>query len=103
MKGLALTMIGTGSRVPTQSSHSEGQLELGEAKRRKSSPPTPMEVARRWTNRVLDAYPRPLRPYVRLSLQLFAAMLILFAGLLIVAALVSLVEWLLGPPSVLLD
>jgi hypothetical protein len=54
-----------------------------------------MEWVRGWTNRLLDAYPRPLRPYVRLTLQLVAA-------LLIVAGLVSLVGWLIGPPSVML-
>ena len=61
-----------------------------------------MEWVRGLTNRALDAYPRPIRPYVRLSLQLVVAVIILFAGLLIVAGLVSLIEWLIGPPSVVL-
>ena len=50
---------------------------------------------RRWTNRFLDAYPRPIRPYARLSLQLIAAMVVLIAGLLLVAGFVSLMEWLI--------
>jgi len=61
-----------------------------------------MEWVRGMTNHVFDAYPRPIRPYVRLSLQLVAAMIILIAVLLIVAGLVSLTEWLIGPPSVML-
>ena len=59
-----------------------------------------MEWVRGLTNRVFDAYPRPIKPYVRLSLQLVVAMAILFAVLLIVAGLVSLIEWLIGPTSV---
>lgn len=62
-----------------------------------------MERVRGWTNRLLDTYPRPIRPYVRLTLQLIAAMVILFAILLLVASLVSLIEWMIGPPRVMLD
>jgi len=40
-----------------------------------------------------------MRAYVRLSLQLIAAIVLLSAGLLIVAGLVSFIEWLMGPPS----
>jgi hypothetical protein len=47
---------------------------------------------------MLDVYPRPMRAYVRLSLQLIAAIVLLSAGLLIVAGLVSFIEWLMGPP-----
>ena len=71
---------------------------MGEAKRRGSAPPTAIELARRWTNRMLDVYPRPMRAYVRLSLQLIAAIVLLSAGLLIVAGLVTFIEWLMGPP-----
>ncbi len=60
-----------------------------------------MEMVRRWTDRLLDAYPSPIRPYVRLSLQLIAAMVILFAGLLVVVDLVRLAESLIGPPFVI--
>ena len=73
---------------------------MGEAKRRGSARPTAIELARGWTNRVLDLYPRPIRPYVRLSLQLSAAIVVLMVGLLIVAGLVNFLEWLIGPPSV---
>jgi hypothetical protein len=39
-----------------------------------------------------------MRAYVRLSLQLIAAIVLLSAGLLIVAGLVTFIEWLMGPP-----
>ena len=45
-----------------------------------------------------DVYPGPMRAYVRLSLQLIAAIAILAVGLLIVAGVVSFIEWLMGPP-----
>jgi hypothetical protein len=61
-----------------------------------------MERVRGWTNRLLDAYPRPINPYVRLWLQLFVAIAIILAVLLIVAGLVRLIEWLIGPPSIML-
>jgi hypothetical protein len=62
-----------------------------------------MERVRGWTNHLLDAYPRPIRPYVRLTLQVVVAMVILFAIFLLVASLVSLIEWMIGPPRVMLD
>jgi hypothetical protein len=61
-----------------------------------------MERVRGWTNRLLDAYPRPIDPYVRLWLQLFVALAIILAALLIAAGLVRLIEWLVGPPSITL-
>jgi hypothetical protein len=71
---------------------------VGEAGRRESTPPSAIELARRWMNRTLDVYPGPMTAYVRLSLQLIAAIALLAIGLLIVAALVSFIEWLMGPP-----
>lgn len=61
-----------------------------------------MEWVRGLTDRVFDAYPRPIRPYVRLGLQLVVAMIIVFVILLLVSGLVSLIEWLIGPPSLIL-
>jgi hypothetical protein len=71
---------------------------VGEARRHGSEHPTEFELARRWTNRLLDMYPQPIRGYLRLSLQLIAAFVLLAGGLLIVAGLVSFIEWLMGPP-----
>jgi hypothetical protein len=56
-------------------------------------------LARRWTNRFFDVYPPPIRRYARLSLQFIAAIVILLVGVLIVAGLVSFLEWLIGPPT----
>jgi hypothetical protein len=67
-----------------------------------SRPPKAIDLARRWTNRALEAYPRPIRAYARLSLQFIAAIVVLLVGLLIVAGLVSSLEWLMGPPSMAL-
>lgn len=53
-----------------------------------------IEIARRWTIRFVEAYPRPIRPYVRLTLLFIGAMALLFAGLLVVAGIVSFVDWL---------
>jgi hypothetical protein len=44
-------------------------------------------------------YPHPIRGYLRLGLQLIAAFVLLAGGLVIVAGLVSVIEWLIGPPS----
>jgi hypothetical protein len=41
-----------------------------------------------------------MRVYVRLTLQLFAAFVLLAVGLVIVAGAVSFIEWLIGPPSI---
>lgn len=71
---------------------------MGEAKRRGSRPPTAIELARRWTNRLLAVYPRPIRGYTRLSLQFILAIALLAVGLLLVTGLVSFIEWLIGPP-----
>lgn len=48
---------------------------------------------------MFDVYPRAIRPYARLSLQFIAAIVILLVGVLIVAGLVSFLEWLIGPPT----
>lgn len=61
-----------------------------------------MERVRGWTNRLLDVYPRPINPYLRLSLQLFVAIVVILAALLMVAGLVRLIEWLMGPATVIL-
>ncbi|HLQ16807.1 MAG TPA: hypothetical protein VK256_13245 [Candidatus Eisenbacteria bacterium] len=46
----------------------------------------------------MAVYPRPIRGYARLSLQLILAIALLAVGLLLVTGLVSFIEWLIGPP-----
>ncbi len=79
-----------------------GILGMREARRRDSRSATATELVRGWTNRVSDASPRPIRAYVRIVIPLVAAMVVLVLGLVIVAAAVVLLEWLIGPPTVTL-
>jgi hypothetical protein len=67
---------------------------VGEAKRRGGRPPTAVVRMWRWTNRLWLLYPKPIRSYVRLSIGLIAAAIVLFAGLLIVTGLVHVGTWL---------
>ena len=67
----------------------KGILTVGEAKRRKASPPSTVERTSRWFNRLINLYPRPLRVYVRFNLQLMFWMLVLFAGLVLIAVVSS--------------
>jgi hypothetical protein len=62
---------------------------MGEAKRRKSAPPSVAERVERWFNRLINLYPRPLGGYIRLNLQLLFWMLVLFAGLVLVGGVYS--------------
>jgi hypothetical protein len=65
---------------------------MGEAKRRKSAPPSTAQKVERWLNQLINLYPRPLRGYVRFNLQLMFWTLVLFAALVLFAVVYSLVH-----------
>ena len=67
---------------------------MGEAKHRRSKPPTAWEMADRFTKYFVELYPRPLRGYVRFSLKLIAGTALVFAFLYIAVELVAAGKWL---------
>jgi hypothetical protein len=65
---------------------------MSDASGRVSRRPSAFELLSRSIDRLLDLYPRPIRGYLRLAFQLVAAVVLLLAGVLLVAGLVHLID-----------
>jgi hypothetical protein len=65
---------------------------MGEARRRHNKTPSLLDKVRRRANRLLNMYPKPLRQFVAVELQLTLMLGVLLAVLLIAAVAVGILR-----------